>query len=143
VGVRDWAWWLIASAVLIIAELFSGTLVLLMLGVGALAASIVGLVGFQGWVQVLVFAIVSALSLWFVRPWVNKRLHKPQQDMGLATIEGAQASVIDRVDRDHGMVKIEGELWRARPYDSEMSYEPGERVRVVRVDGATAMVGRD
>jgi membrane protein implicated in regulation of membrane protease activity len=63
--------------------------------------------------------------------------------MGLATIEGAGASVIERVDKDHGMVKIEGELWRARPYDAEMIYEPGERVRVLRVDGATAVVGRD
>lgn len=142
-GVRDWAWWLIASAVLIIAELFNGALVLLMLGVGALAASIVGLVGFPGWVQVLVFAVVSALALWFMRPWINKRLHKSEQDMGLVMIEGADASVIERVDRDHGLVKIEGVFWRARPYDSEKSYEPGERVRVMRVDGATVMVWRD
>jgi membrane protein implicated in regulation of membrane protease activity len=143
VGVTDWAWWLIASAVLIIAELFSGALVLLMLGIGALAASIVGLVGFPGWFQVLVFAVVSALALWLVRPWINKRLHRPHEEMGLATIEGTNASVIERVDRDHGMIKIGGELWRARPYDSEMSYEPGEWVRVLRVEGATAMVGRD
>lgn len=140
----DWVWWLIAAGALIIAELFSGTFVLLMFGVGALAASVVGLVGAPGWAQALVFAIVSALALWLVRPWINKRLHKGEdQKMGMATIEGAHASVIERVDRDHGMVKIEGELWRARPYDSEMIFEPGERVRVLRVEGATAVVGRD
>ena len=146
-GVGDWAvwaWWLIAAGALIIAELFSGTFVLLMFGVGALAASIVSLVGAPGWASALVFAAVSALALWLVRPWINKRLHKGEdQKMGNATIEGANASVLERVDRDHGMVKIEGELWRARPYDSEMIYEPGERVKVLRVDGATAMVGRD
>lgn len=141
--VEDWAWWLIAAAVLIIAELFSGAFVMLMLGLGALAASVVGLIGAPGWAQALAFAIVSALALGLARPWINKRLHKEPQEMGLATIEGANASVIERVDRDHGMVKIEGELWRARPYDSEKSYEPGERVRVMRVDGATAMVWRD
>jgi membrane protein implicated in regulation of membrane protease activity len=143
VVVRDWAWWLIAAAVLIVAELFNGTFVLLMLGVGALAASIVGLVGFPGWVEVLVFAVVAPLALWLVRPWINKRLHKSEQDMGLAKIEGSDAVVIERVDRDRGMVKIEGEVWRARPYDVEESYEPGERVRVIKVDGATAMVWRD
>ena len=140
----DWVWWLIAAGALIIAELFSGTFVLLMFGAGALAASVAGLVGAPGWVQALVFAIVSALALWLVRPWINKRLHKGEdQKMGMATIEGAYASVLERVDRDHGMVKIEGELWRARPYDHEMIFEPGERVRVVRVEGATALVGRD
>ena len=141
---ESWVWWLIAAGALIIAELFSGTFVLLMFGVGALAASIVSLAGAPGWVAALVFAAVSALALWLVRPWINKRLHKEaDQKMGMATIEGASASVIERVDRDHGMVKIEGELWRARPYDSEMTYEPGDRVRVLRVEGATAMVGRD
>jgi membrane protein implicated in regulation of membrane protease activity len=140
----DWVWWLIAAGALIIAELFSGTFVLLMFGVGALAAGIVSLAGAPGWVAALVFAIVSALALWLVRPWINKRLHKPEdQKMGMATIEGANASVLERVDSDHGMVKIGGELWRARPNDSEMVYEPGERVRVLRVDGATAVVGRD
>jgi len=147
VDVEDWAvwaWWLIASGALIIAELFSGTFVLLMFGVGALAASIASLVGAPGWLAALTFAAVTALALWLVRPFINKRLHKGEdRAMGVATIEGAHASVIERVDRDHGMVKIEGELWRARPYDSEMVYEPGERVRVLRVDGATAMVGRD
>lgn len=137
-------WWLIAAGALVIAELFSGTFVLLMFGVGALAASVVSLAGAPGWLAALVFAAVSALALWVVRPFINKRLHKADdQKMGNATVEGATASVLERVDGDHGMVKIEGELWRARPYDSEMVYEPGERVRVLRVDGATALVGRD
>lgn len=137
-------WWLIAAGALVIAELFSGTFVLLMFSVGALAASVVSLAGAPGWMAALVFAAVSALALWFVRPLINKRLHKAEdQKMGMATTVGAGATVIERVDPDHGMVKIEGELWRARPYDSEMIYEPGERVRVLRVDGATAMVGRD
>ena len=41
------------------------------------------------------------------------------------------------------MVKIEGELWRARPYDATQIFAAGERVRVVEIKGATAMVWRD
>lgn len=139
----DWVWWLIAAAVLIVAELFSGTFVLLMFGIGALVASVSGLLGFDLWVQVAAFAVVSALTLWLVRPWINRKMHKPDGNMGLVKIEGSDASVVERIDRDHGMVKIEGELWRARPADGANSYEPGERVRVIKVDGATAIVGRD
>jgi membrane protein implicated in regulation of membrane protease activity len=140
--VADWVWWLIAAVILILAELFTGTFVLLMLGTGALAASAAGLAGAPGWVMVLVFAVVSALSLWLLRPWINRRFSKGKE-MGLSVIEGSDVLVVERVDREHGMVKIEGELWRARPYDVGQTYEPGERVRVVKVDGATALVWRD
>lgn len=140
---QPWVWWLIAAGVLVVAELFTGTFILLMLGAGSLAASVVALTGGAGWLQVLVFALVSAFALWLVRPWMNKRLHKPKQEFGLVKIEGAEAVVVERVDPGHGMVKIEGELWRARPYEVDKTYDPGERVRVIKVDGATAMVWRD
>jgi membrane protein implicated in regulation of membrane protease activity len=141
---EDWIWWLIAAAVLVIAELFTGTFVLLMLGAGALAGSVAALVGLNYAGQGVAFGVVSALSLWLVRPWINKRLHRGRpEELGLAVIEGADALVVEKIDQDHGMVKIGGELWRARPYDAEKTYEPGERVRVVKVDGATALVWRD
>jgi membrane protein implicated in regulation of membrane protease activity len=140
--VTDEIWWLIAGAALVIAELFTGTFVLLMLGIGALAAGVVGLFGASGWVMAVVFAVVSAMSLWLLRPWINKRFGRGRE-MGLAVIEGADVLVVERVTRDTGMVKIEGELWRARPYDVDQTYEPGDRVRVVKVDGATALVWRD
>jgi membrane protein implicated in regulation of membrane protease activity len=143
--VDDWIWWLVIAGALIISELFLGTFVLLMLGIGALAAAIVGVVGAPGWVQLLTFAAVSVLTLALVRPWMRNRWFKPTDgsEMGLAVVEGADALVTQRVDPENGQVKIEGELWRARPYDATRTYEPGERVRVVKVDGATALVWRD
>ncbi|WP_020522093.1 NfeD family protein [Catelliglobosispora koreensis] len=140
---EEWIGWLIAAAALIILELFTGTFVLLMIGAGALAGALVAIAGGELWLQVLVFGIVSALALWLVRPWINRRLERGRTELGLAVTEGADAVVVERIDRDHGMVKIEGELWRARPYDAEKIYEPGDRVRVVKVDGATALVWRD
>lgn len=138
----DEIWWLVVGTVLVIAELFTGTFVLLMLGIGALAAGVVGLFGAPGWFMGVVFAVVSSVALWLLRPWINKRFGKGRE-MGLAAIEGADVLVLEKVSSDSGMVKIEGELWRARPYDVAQTYEPGERVRVVKVDGATALVWRD
>ncbi len=138
-----WIWWLVAAGVLVVAELFTGTFVLLMLGAGAFAGAIVAALGGELWLQGLVFAVVSTFALWLVRPWINKRLERGKEATGLASIEGTEATVIERVEPGHGMVKIEGELWRARPFDVEKSYDPGERVRVVKVDGATVLVWRD
>jgi membrane protein implicated in regulation of membrane protease activity len=41
------------------------------------------------------------------------------------------------------MIKIDGEMWQARSFDGNEKYLPGERVRVLRVRGATAIVWRD
>ena len=62
---------------------------------------------------------------------------------GVSTILGSEAVVVEHVDVESGQVNLSGELWRARPYDSARAFEPGERVRVIEVDGATVLVGRD
>ena len=48
--------------------------------------------------------------------------------------------MLDR-HRHDGRVKLGGETWSASPSDPE-PLEPGEEVRVVRIDGATAIVAR-
>ena len=58
-------------------------------------------------------------------------------------LEGCRATVLEEVDADHGMIKMDGELWQARSFDGTEKYLPGERVRVIKVDGATAIVWRD
>ena len=52
----------------------------------------------------------------------------------------APATVIERVDRNGGQVKIGGEVWTARSYDEDDAFEPGARVEVMKIDGATALV---
>jgi membrane protein implicated in regulation of membrane protease activity len=137
--------WLVVAVGLAIAEVFTTTFVLIMLAAGALAAAATAALDGQLWVQALVFAVVSALALWLVRPAIRRRLEDtgPEASIGLAAIEGSMGLVLERVDSDHGLVKIDGEMWRARSFDGTQAYEPGERVRVIEVKGATAMVWKD
>ena len=39
--------------------------------------------------------------------------------------------------------EMSGELWTARSFDGAETYAPGDRVRVIKVKGATAIVWRD
>jgi membrane protein implicated in regulation of membrane protease activity len=48
--------------------------------------------------------------------------------------------VLERVDAQGGCVKIGGEVWSARAYDEDEVMEPGTRVDVLKIDGATALV---
>jgi membrane protein implicated in regulation of membrane protease activity len=139
------AWlWLVVGVALAVAEVFTTTFVLIMFAVGAFAAAAVAALGLPVWLQAVAFAAVSAAALAGVRPLIQRHFHRDSDSapVGLAAIEGSQGVVLERIDLDHGMIKIEGEMWTARPYDATEVFEPGERVRVIEIKGATALVWR-
>lgn len=139
--------WLIAGVVLAVAEAFVGTFVLLMFAAGALAAAGAAGLGFGPVGQVLTFSVVSALALALLRPIIRRHalpaVPGADERIGVAGLEGAEGTVLERVTRDGGLVRVAGELWSARVYDATQVIEPGERIRVIEVRGATAMVWRD
>ena len=61
---------------------------------------------------------------------------------GIKALKGKSAVVLDRVARDEGQVKLDGQIWTARPYNDGDVYEPGDSVTVMHIDGATAVVFR-
>lgn len=139
--------WILLGVVLVVAEIFTTTLFVLPLAVGAFAAAGAAALGAPVVAQALVFAVVSAVSLIAVRPLIRRRrqaaLDSAVTPFGVQAIEGSDALVLERVDSAGGLVKIDGELWRARAFDATQAFEPGERVRVIEIKGATAMVWRD
>ena len=136
--------WLIAALALAGAEALTGDLFLLMLGGGALAAAGSSLIfGPVLWIDGAVFAVVSVLLLVLVRPALRRHF---QSGTGLPeparALEGKNALVLDRVGRHEGQVKLDGEIWTARPYNDDDVFEPGDHVTVVHIDGATAVVSK-
>lgn len=136
-----WLIWLIAALGLAGAEALTGDLFLLMLSGGALAAVGSNLIFDNYVIDGVVFAVVSVLLLVLVRPALKRRFN---QGTGLPDrpkeLEGKSATVLDRVGRHEGQVKLDGEVWTARPLNDNDIYEPGDYVTVVRIDGATAVV---
>ena len=102
-------------------------------------------IGLPLWAQLIVFGGVTAATLGLVRPAITARLSRAEEaaQMGLAEIEGGIGLVLETVDLDHGLIKIEGETWSARSYDATQVIEKGERVRVIEIKGATALVWRE
>jgi len=139
--------WIVLAIALAIGEAFTVTFLLIMFAAGALAAAGAAALGASVLVQVIVFALVSGLSMGAIRPIIVRHarsaLETGETPIGLEAIAGTHATVLEEVDGDHGMIKIDGELWQARSFDGTEKYLPGERVRVVRVQGATAIVWRD
>jgi membrane protein implicated in regulation of membrane protease activity len=138
---EDWVWWIIAAGVLAVGEIATLGFFLGPIAIAAAAAAIVALVGGGLALQWIVFITVSLASLLVLRPIATRHLRTPAQlRTGTAALVGSQALVLERVDRDGGQVKLAGEVWSARSYDEDESFEPGARVEVMKIEGATALV---
>jgi membrane protein implicated in regulation of membrane protease activity len=134
--------WLILGVVLVVAEVLSGEFVLLMLGGGALAAGGVSLLVGGPVVGGIVFAVVAVLLLFAARPALRRRLERGVDPavMHHQALLGSTAIVVSRVDEHGGRIKIGGDLWSARTSNGHPAIEPGARVTVLSISGATAVV---
>ncbi len=133
--------WLIFALALAVAEALTGDMFLLMLGGGALAASATAwLTNWPILGDGAVFLIVSVLLVVVVRPAARRQLTPKPVQTGIKALEGKKAVVLYRVAGDQGRIKLDGQVWTARPMDEGDVYEPGESVTVLRIDGATAVV---
>jgi membrane protein implicated in regulation of membrane protease activity len=89
----------------------------------------------------VVFLVVALLLVVLVRPALRRRfaagtgLPEPMK-----ALEGKSALVLDRVGRHEGQVKLDGEVWTARPLNDDDVFEAGDHVTIMRIDGATAVV---
>ena len=83
----------------------------------------------------------SLASLALLRPIAVRHLRMPARlRTGTAALVGTKALVVERVDVHGGQVKIGGDVWSARAFDETQVIEPGARVDVVKIEGATALV---
>ena len=134
--------WLVLGVVLIVSELLALTLALGMLGVGALLASALAFAGAGLPLQLAGFAGASAAMLLFVRPPVKAALDRAgtTERTDARMLQGSTAVVVQRVTDESGQVRLNGELWRARPYAGTGPVDVGKPVSVAAVDGATLMI---
>jgi membrane protein implicated in regulation of membrane protease activity len=137
-----WLAWAIAAVILAVGEIFTpGLFFLGPIALAAVAAALAAVAGLGVALQVLVFAAASLASLAVLRPLARAHLHLPPAlRTGTAALEGAHAIVLKRVDQDGGLVRIGGEEWSARAFMPDQTIEPGTRVEVVKIEGATALV---
>jgi membrane protein implicated in regulation of membrane protease activity len=140
----DWILWIVAACILGIGEMHTGGLYLLPFAVGAALAGVISLFGVSALLAVLVFVLASVLVFGALRPVARRhRRLPPAIRTGAAALVGRRAMVLERIANNEGVgcVKIDGgEVWTARSYDEDEVIDVGERVEVVEIKGATALV---
>ncbi len=134
--------WAVLAAGLLVAELFTLALVAGLLGAAAVAALVAAAIGLGVPLQLLVFGAGSVVLLGVVRPVARRHLDvRPvlANDPGQALV-GRDARVVTEVTDDTGQVRIDGELWRARPAVQGDVLTAGSLVFISAVQGATVSV---
>jgi membrane protein implicated in regulation of membrane protease activity len=140
---EEWLVWLILAVIFGVGEILTLSFFLAPFAGGAAVAAVVSAagVGFVG--ALAVFLAVSVVLLLALRPVA--RSHKrtpPQIRTGTAALVGKSATVLERIANDEGVgcVRIDGEVWTARAFMEDETFEAGTRVQVVEIRGATALV---
>lgn len=131
--------WIVAAGALAVGEVLTLAAVAGLLAGGALAAFVVALLVGSFPLELGVFAVVSTLLLVLVRP-LAVRQRERRGDGETSSIVGAQGTVVEAIGAGGGQVRLNGELWRARPEVDSDVIPAGATVSVHSVDGATVHV---
>ena len=141
----EWLFWIGGALLLVVIETVTADLTFLMIAGGALGGGLTSFLGGPLWAQVVVFACVSTLLLFAVRPWAKRRLAAttPQMKTNVDALIGRSATTITAVDDGGGRVRLGGEEWSARLapiVQGTTRLEAGASVTVTEIDGAVAVV---
>ena len=138
-----WLLWLIGAVLLAAGETLTLDLTLLMLAGGALGGMGVALLGGATALQVAAFIAVSGALMFLVRPLAKKHLtdRTPLQLDGVDTLVGKTARVTRDIDSSGGRIRLGADEWTARSQHGGETFAVGSTVRIMQVDGATAVVG--
>jgi membrane protein implicated in regulation of membrane protease activity len=143
----DYAWvvWICLILMFLVVEVFTLDFTFLMLSIGSVAGLAASFTPLAFWVQIVIAAIVSVLLVFAVRPPLLKRLRAGEDPTksNVDALLGQAATVTTDFVAGNGYVKLSnGETWTARlsEVSADTALEAGDRVVVLSIDGATAVV---
>jgi len=139
---ESWVIWLILAVVLAVGEIATLGFFLAPFAGGAAVAAVLAAFGAGTTAEAAAFLVVSIVLLAALRPLARFHRKGKALKMGTAALVGQTAMVVERIANDEGVgcVKLDGEIWTARAYDDDAVIEPGTKVHVLEIRGATALV---
>lgn len=137
----DSIYWLIIFLVLLVIEIFTLGLTTIWFAIGAIAAFIASLFGAGLIVQIVLFIVISIITLLLTRPLAVKYLGKNTIKTNVEEIIGKTAVVTKTIidSNSAGEVKLNGEIWMAKSENGER-IEEDTAVEIVAVNGVKLIV---
>lgn len=137
-----WMWgWAVLALIFMIAELFTAGFFLICFGIGAAAAAVMALLGFDPLWQGLVFLVVSGGALLLIRPLARSLNESSPNAVGSDRVLNKEAIVLAEINPaiGAGMVRVDAEEWRAVSADGR-AITKGTIVKIQRIEGTRLVV---
>ncbi len=136
------AFWIIFGVTLMVIEIFTPTFFIFWFGLGSLATAVVAYFYENTLFELLTFIIVSGILVLSTRKLAKKITGEEVRSINVDEIVGKEAIVIEKIDnrQSRGVVKVNGDMWRAVSIDDDVSFEKGEYVIIEKVEGAHVVV---
>ena len=128
-----WQIWAVVAVICLILELTAGDFFIICFSIGAFFTAIAAALGMGIYVQLLTFAVFTLISLFWVRPFAQRYLHKGEDNRvsNADALLGRQGRVVETIKADgFGRVQIDGDIWKAVTNESA-DIPKGTNVRVV------------
>lgn len=128
-----WQMWVALAIVCLILELTAGDFFILCFSIGAAFAAVCAAVGLNSYAQLVAFAVFTLVSLFWVRPFAKRYLHKGADNRvsNADALMGRQGRVVESIKAGgYGRVQIDGDIWKAVS-NSATAISDGVNVRVI------------
>ena len=133
--------WLILLVILVAGEAITVGLTFIWFAVGAMGGLLTAVLGGEIWLQVVVFLLLSAVTLILVRPAAAKLLTPGISPTNADRVLSQIALVTEEIDNiaETGQVKLFGQVWTARSENGDV-IPTQSRVRILRIEGVKVFV---
>lgn len=131
-----WIWFGVLVAALVI-EAITAALVSVWFVPASLISLVLALFDVKWWIQLIVFFGVSLLMLIFLRPITRKFLKLKKTATNSDKLIGTKVVITEKVDniQSTGCGKADGKVWTVRSDDDNVTFEPGDIVTVIEIQG--------
>jgi membrane protein implicated in regulation of membrane protease activity len=138
-----WIWMLLGLGLLMFEIVIPGGIIMLFFGVSALVVGGLVAAGTGGplWLQILLFAVLSVVSLLTLRGPILRRMKATQHAAGeVDSFIGANAELLDDIAPGaEGKAELRGTVWTAHNV-GDRQLDRGKRCTVEKVEGLTLFV---
>jgi membrane protein implicated in regulation of membrane protease activity len=135
----QWSWW-VFGAILLLLELLLPGVFFMWLGIAALLVGVIDIFADLSWqLEVAIFALISVLSLIFLRPHFKDRIGRsanPNLNQRMYDYVGKRYVLDQAIVNGSGKIRIDDTLWVVTGADRPR----GEWIKVTGVDGLKLIV---
>ena len=133
--------WLCATVIFVIIEAMTVQMVCIWFALSSIVSLVLAMFGVPDYIQIIAFALCTAILLIFTRSVVRRLMKKPRTYTNADRVIGMPAVVIREINNDipDGQVKVLNQIWTARSLNGDIL--PANTKVVIRsIEGVKTIV---